>query len=455
MAPLPLPTTASGQAGSANDELLERHPHVAASIRLVLSRAQGALLLEDPAPALAPTLEAIHALIESVASMPPYLGDARPGPPPRRSHLSGYASSDSQHEDDTSHNARELAGQMVNNELLRLCVRDKRCSNLSHLVVLVELLYALRELIRPQHFAFDWWDLLLRPVLKSEAAGLGTAAKSRNLALAAMCLAPKSYYTDEPRPQDALRGKVLRDALFDSLNPNSPPSSMDTLCGRARSSFEPGTQIAPSSVVASSWHGERNAKAFVHRVFDLYISEFATLEGELGTLSAWKYNLQEMLLQFGERTPTRFFHHVAENLSRPEARLVLLELLFAFFTMAPNLIYLVTLTKLVQKLIWCLEVDTSPAVITAGLQVVTMLVPHVPDWIASGGAGGLPAFFFVLARVLHWSYPADHGGTSADEEEGGDLVNLEAGRRSHTSGSARDRPKLKPGFSWDTLSTFP
>lgn len=432
------------------------------------SRTHAAFAADDPAPlfpAVANAVEALHSAVEFASTSDNSAGNSAP-------------------------DYRAVASQVVSDELLRLFVKEVARAPLEHRIFFVELLYALREVLEPQRYAYDWWDLLLRPLLHTSEISVATAAKTRSLVVLAMAAAPKESYSDLPRPSGLSRAAPhdnLLDPSEDKESVGFLPPAANPACATSDGTEErlapvPGPPpLAAHPIIPSRsssphranrpWQQDHDPRAFAQRIVDLFVAEHALDEepdpdaamspadksdaeeiGKAGRESTWRFNLRDVMLQFGQDSPTPFFHHVAETFLRAEARWCLLELLVRFFKYSPNLIYKITKTPLPQLLLRSLELDTSKTVVTVGVRALTMLIPHIPDWIALGGAGGLPAFLSVLARIVDWRRLApgweDRLGQELDSERQIlDADYLEMDRIGY-------RTQLKPGITWEPISMF-
>lgn len=338
----------------------------------------------------------------------------------------------------------------------------------------------------------------MRPLLHAPEIGIASAAKARSLTVMAMRSVPKECYPDEPPPSGPNKSTAPHDSLldlsFDSKSPVAPsapvlksPPPLSPLSPPDSTSTTPSTPTVPSTAPSSSSSAPASAsasapsgklgvrskshdpRAFTRRVFMLYVEEHVPRphvdhQGNVPPLSSWdascpvprestwKYNLGEVILQYSQESPLAFFHHIAESLPDPNARLCLLELLIQFFRFAPNLIYQVVRTRVPHTLLLLLELDTSKTIITFGLRAVTMLIPHIPDWIASGGAGGLPAFLSVLARIIDWR----QFGRGWEDRVGSGTNHTDADRRILDPDyldldRIGQRTLLKPGINWTRI----
>ena len=369
--------------------------------------------------------------------------------------------------------AQNWKGQIAQrfaSELTDVYADEMDQGDLPRLSALIDILHHLEDFMPAAALVTDWWDLLLRPVLKNTSASALTALKARNLVLRAMVSAPASAYPDEPPPtavwpavnEPGTAVRKVGDAPYTlaaaAVTPLSPT--------RTRRSTSVSTSSSSAAGPASPANPRSGAarqdmfKRFAQRVFDLYTSEVvhieasreeddarkdAAEEAEEGAAASedgqqtkpandsqpssavswqshihtstkekrasdvdahisavWRSNLEAIVLAFGAAQSKRFFHHVAESFTDASARVCLLVLLTTFLRMHSIHIYHVTSTPLPRRLLLSLQLDTSSTVIALGMTALVMLMPHIPDWIANGGAGGLPTCFSIMSRVIDW-----------------------------------------------------
>ncbi len=328
---------------------------------------------------------------------------------------------------------------------------------------LVDILYHLEKFIPMAAIVTDWWDLLLRPVLKDIRASPVTASRARDLVIRAMVGAPASAYPDELPPvavwpavdEPGTAARKAGDAPYTAAAAARPSPSSPSMRSKRSGSTVSSSYIHSES---GSLPKERTMrvtkqqddmfKRFSQRMFDLYTTEVAhaeaaraeeeerkdaeadskasredglqensslhiedegeSAEDQLRTertaqISAtWRSNLEAILLAFGAAEPKRFFHHTAASFSESSARICLLVLLTTYLRMHSMHTYHITSTALPKQLMLSLQLDTSSTVIALGLTALVMLMPHIPDWIANGGAGGLPTFLNIFSRIVDW-----------------------------------------------------
>ena len=167
----------------------------------------------------------------------------------------------------------------------------------------------------------------------------------------------------------------------------------------------------------------------------------------------WKGNLESILLVYSNEKPKEFFHHIAESFSDPAARVPLLFLLATFLRLYPIHAYHITSTALPRMLILSLQLDTSTTCVSLGVTTFIMLIPHIPNWIANGGAGGLPTLLSIFARIVDWRR-LGHGW----ESRVGDDPELQEIRREKDEEFGEidrlgKRLNVKPSLRWNRLES--
>ncbi|CEH18226.1 HAMARTIN [Ceraceosorus bombacis] len=143
--------------------------------------------------------------------------------------------------------------------------------------------------------------------------------------------------------------------------------------------------VDPAATKVQSWSGDLDA---------------APLIDVVGT--TWKGNLETILIAFGSLRPKELFHHLAESFDDPLARVPILLLLSIFLRLYSMHAPLATRTALPRMLVLSAQLDTSTTSTALCITALVMLLPHIANWIANGGAGGLPTFLAIYARVIDW-----------------------------------------------------
>lgn len=108
--------------------------------------------------------------------------------------------------------------------------------------------------------------------------------------------------------------------------------------------------------------------------------------------------VEDVLIAFGRKRPKDLFHSIDDLVQSAGSRLQALTLLGSFLRhQAPHL-YLVVHTPLAEHLLKCLMNDTSTTILSVALTCLIMLLPHIP-----GSLGPyLPRLFLVYSRLLCW-----------------------------------------------------
>ncbi len=167
----------------------------------------------------------------------------------------------------------------------------------------------------------------------------------------------------------------------------------------------------------------------------------------------WKGNLESILLVYSNQKPKEFFHHIAESFSEPTARVPLLFLLSTFLRLYPIHAYHITATALPLMLILSLQLDTSTTCVSLGVTALIMLIPHIPNWIANGGAGGLPTLLSIFARIVDWR----RLGNGWETRIGDDPELAELRREKDEEFAEMDRLgkrlNIKPALRWNRLES--
>lgn len=379
----------------------------------------------------------------------------------------------------------------INDNLLNLIQGEFESSQEAKLPAIVDVLYVLVPLLGSASIVMEWWDLVLRPVLKSAAIQNVTANRARQLVVRAMTSAPTTAYEDEPAPSAVwpLAGSNPSGASPRRTRDTPYPISAAAPASPSRqpprsSSMTPGS--GPGNRSASVGSRQDMYRRFTQRIFDLYLAEAAheseqtrNEDGSLVTAGrrgraldlnqrqsgnvvgsstdseslVWKGNLESILLVYSNEKPKEFFHHVSESFGDAAARVPLLFLLSTFLRLYSLHAYHITSTPLPAKMILSLQLDTSTTCVSLGVTALIMLIPHIPNWIANGGAGGLPTLLSIFARIVDWRRLG-----SGWENRVGDDPELQELRREKDEEFAEvdrlgKRLNIKPSLRWHRLET--
>lgn len=399
---------------------------------------------------------------------------------------------------------RSQVSSRINNELMKIFSDEMDQSDLDKLTFLITILRQLSSLLGPSCIIMEWWDLVLRPILKNPLASSVSAARARQLVTLSMASTPSSIYKDEPPPVASWPNSLMMDSLKkgkrkqgDAPYPTSSTSPIrsKTSVSSNGSSSHPGLSSEGSKVQRLNMYFR-----FTQRIFDLYLSEAVVtssrnqadddvadlreeaegnakesqVEDELARKkeeeaasqepfkedtsgpmdlvgTTWKGNLEAILLTYGQEKPTEFFHHLADSFSEPSSRVPLILLLTIFLRLYSNHAYRITSTRLPMLIVLSLQLDTSKTLTSLALTAMVILLPHIPNWIASGGAGGLPVLLGIFARVVDWRRLGPGW-----EDRVGDGDDLDRKRREHDEEFGEmerigRRLNIRKGIEWRRL----
>ncbi|SNX84799.1 uncharacterized protein MEPE_03508 [Melanopsichium pennsylvanicum] len=409
----------------------------------------------------------------------------------------------------------------INDAVQKLLQSELETQQKEKLPAIVDVLFVVMPLLGPTTIVMEWWDLVLRPVLKNASVQNITANRARELVVRAMVAAPTTVYEDEPAPTPIWPAPAANDSAASSpRRARAVPYPMSAVAPspsspsrQTRRSSSANVELGPGGRSSSIDSRQDTFRRFTQRILDLYLAEAAqesqniqpdeALQREQksasgpdgpGTSSAsnasisgsaagavggggdhavardlgytnhmlrdpaalvWKGNLESILLVYSNEKPKEFFHHVAESFNEPTARVPLLFLLSTFLRLYPIHAYHITSTALPRMLILSLQLDTSTTCVSLGVTAFIMLIPHIPNWIANGGAGGLPTLLSIFARIVDWRR-LGHGW----ESRVGDDPQLEQMRRERDEDFTEidrlgKRLNIKPSLRWNRLeSTF-
>lgn len=352
---------------------------------------------------------------------------------------------------------RKQVGSIITNTLSRIFSDEMDQDSKPLTQLLLSYIHALHSILDPKCIVLEWWDILIRPVMKDPHCNPSIARKAHQLVVWVMKSTPSSNYVDEPAPravwpaapQSAIAAEHTRlprqpgAAPYPASSTRAPSTSRSSEDGDARRSALFSTKINYGKAAVDP------LRRFTERIFDLYtteasstgmrdiedddikevgidqpspseehptgvldqqpsgrksenIQQVANKSLELDVVSTWKGNLEAIILTFGEEKPKAFFHHLAESFLEPSSRIPILLLLTIFFRISSLHAYHVVKTPFVRFLLMSLQLDTSKTAAALGAFALSTLIPHIPNWIANGGAGGLPALLSVLARIVDW-----------------------------------------------------
>ncbi|PWN25574.1 hypothetical protein BDZ90DRAFT_262221 [Jaminaea rosea] len=349
----------------------------------------------------------------------------------------------------TQPEATQLAAQIAqkfNADLVDVWLKEMDQGDATKSALLVGFLAQLGEFLGASAIIMEWWDLVLRPVLKDPSASDRTAANARQLAVLAASAVASNAYQDEPEPTPSWPAPAEQSQTRKAGDAPYPKASTEpTTPNRKSSSTLKGSPATTRrSAPAADMH-----RRFTQRLFDLYVQEAsaplgtdedddekleavdqmqastASLESN-GTAeglkhsylwhaiqpdnlqpsdvaaTAWKGNLEAILITFGQGRPKEFFHHLSSSYEEPMHRIPILLLLTIFTRLSSIHTFHITSTRLPQDIITSLRLDTSTTLVSLCITALIILIPQIPNWIANGGAGGVPILLLTYARIVDW-----------------------------------------------------
>lgn len=301
------------------------------------------------------------------------------------------------------------------------------------------------------------------PYPMSAAAPLSSSSPSRQQQRSTsqnIASGPGSRSASVGSRQDTFRRftqRILDLYLAEAAHENQQISSEEALHRAQRrssaSDVHKTSSGGPGSSTSAAGSGSGSASAANDRehivVRDLSQSHVLRDPGAI----VWKGNLESILLVYSNEKPKEFFHHIAESFSDPTARVPLLFLLSTFLRLYPIHAYHITSTALPRMLMLSLQLDTSTTCVSLGVTALIMLIPHIPNWIANGGAGGLPTLLSIFARIVDWRR-LGHGW----ESRVGDDPDLQQMRREKDEEFSEierlgKRLNIKPALRWNRLES--
>ncbi|CAO1622061.1 unnamed protein product [Jaminaea pallidilutea] len=360
--------------------------------------------------------------------------------------------------------ATQLASQLsqrLNAELVDIFLKDLDQEDQSRLATLVAFLAQLGEFLGSAAIIMEWWDLLLRPILKDPTARDRTASFARRLVIMAASAVPASAYKDEGEPTPSWPTANQTPQPRRSGDAPYPQTSTEPLSSNGHSGrSQSGSDIkarAPNDSTSRKTSGSPADmhRRFAQRLFDMYVQEASSplsildnddeklnaldqmqsssasiggskaksvtaydgstkkaflwhaLEPELSQPvdiagTAWKGNLEAVLITFGQHRPKEFFHHLSASYGEPLHRIPILLLLTIFIRLNSIHTFHITSTRLMHDITCSLQLDTSTTLISLCITALIILIPQIPNWVANGGAGGVPVLLCIFSRIVDW-----------------------------------------------------
>ena len=127
----------------------------------------------------------------------------------------------------------------------------------------------------------------------------------------------------------------------------------------------------------------------------IYKAYFSALDQQQRHVSD---RLELLLLSFARRRAKDFFDSIDEYICDTKRRLQSMTLLSMFVRLQTQYVYQIYDTPLLQSVLNCLQHDASTTVVSLALTVFIMILPHIPDKLATM----LPQSFRILVRLLCW-----------------------------------------------------
>lgn len=262
-------------------------------------------------------------------------------------------------------------------------------------MAVVGVLEMLAPLLDVGLFRRDWWGRVLLPALKCAELSDAQHKRVRTLVVYAMLAQPTA-----PAPEDA---------PTTSAAPTVAPTTPTSAAARA----PPPAAPAPPSLVDT--------------VFSLYV-DLAAHQPELAPLpadeetahapdatpdaaprtnatpphAALRRELEMAIALYSAYDPSGFFAALARTLHDTPTEGPVLYLLASFLHAQSMHTYRITSTPLLDRVIDVLQHTHSTRAMSLGIKCVVMVLPHVPQYVVKGGAGGVPALFGVYARAVTW-----------------------------------------------------
>jgi len=381
----------------------------------------------------------------------------------------------------------------------------KKCHSSEHYSLLLGWIYQLAPLLTDQCIALEWWDFLIKPVLRDPTSSEVALEQAKSLVLEVMCSTPADAYQDVeppntpwPKIENVSAGNFSRkvgDAPYSTFASGPAPVSNKSLRtpGSSTDSVPSPSFESSATTFRRRMEKQNSLHRFTGRIVQLYFFEIASVPqvepatqqqrsrtrqssgasagvlqirsgdgGQAPDLSkaardlsglgltgiggderlpkqsasevtdgdheatapavtadvgaepmeeeeepsessqCWTQRLEDLVLAFGKRAPKHFFHHLSSCFAEPTNRIPVLVNLIAFISANPSSAYHLIATPLPAEVLMSLQIDTSTTVISLGVRLVVMLLPHIPMWFANGGGGGLPALMAIFARVIDW-----------------------------------------------------
>ncbi|CAG8494593.1 1181_t:CDS:10 [Ambispora leptoticha] len=254
-------------------------------------------------------------------------------------------------------NQEHLEFEKAHNVSLELISIYNSVQDSEKLVFFFKCIRALLRVLGPDTFILDWWESVLRPVLRSPL-----------------------YYKDVV---EEVKG-ITQDILSCSYN---------------------------TSYVLKFRAG----------IIELYIKEFDFVgkaageeDGTIGeeAHAFWCQNLESVLRGFGAVQTKDFFDLLNTYFVQREYRLKVLTLLCEFIRRQSMYIHLILETRLFDSLLTSLQKDTSTTLLSLSLTTLIMLMPHIYTSVISY----LPQLYIIFTRILCWDKRTSRSAAFEDDD---------------------------------------
>lgn len=123
----------------------------------------------------------------------------------------------------------------------------------------------------------------------------------------------------------------------------------------------------------------------------------------------WRRTLEMIIALYSTQRPTAFFEVLASTLGDVQSEGPVLYLLASFLHAQSMHAYCIVSTPLLNRVLETLLHTFSTRSMSFGTKCLVMALPHIPQYVAKGGGGGVPALFAIYGRAVTW-----RRGTGAD-----------------------------------------
>ncbi|WFC95546.1 hypothetical protein MBRA1_002194 [Malassezia brasiliensis] len=246
----------------------------------------------------------------------------------------------------------------------------------------VGVLEMLAPLLDADLFRRDWWERVLLPALECAALSDAERKRVRTLLVYAMLAQPAAAEPEDASPSSA-------PPTPPSAAP-APPSLVDTVFALYIDLAAHQPELAPLPADEAMAHGP-----------DAVLDE-APDTPALPPHAALRHELEMAIALYSAYDPTGFFAALTCTLRGTRTEGPVLYLLASFLHAQSMHTYRITNTPLLDRVIDVLQHTYSTRAMSLGMKCVVMVLPHVPRYLVTGGAGGVPALFAVYARAVTW-----------------------------------------------------